>query len=68
MVNQKGFPGGSVVKNSPANIGDSGLILGSGKSPGRRNGNIPQYSCLGNSHGQRSFGYSPWGRKELDMT
>ena len=28
-----------------------------------------QYSCLGNSHGQRSLvGYSPWGHKELDMT
>ena len=28
------FPGGSVVKNPPANSGDTGLILGSGKSPG----------------------------------
>ena len=28
-----------------------------------------QYSCLENSHGQRSLaGYSPWGHKELDMT
>ena len=28
-----GFPGGSVVKNPPANAGDSGLIPGSGRSP-----------------------------------
>ena len=28
-----------------------------------------QYSCLENSHGQRSLtGYSPWSRKESDMT
>ena len=28
-----------------------------------------QYSGLENPHGQRSLaGYSPWGRKELDMT
>ena len=28
-----------------------------------------QYLCLEKSHGQRSLaGYSPWGRKELDMT
>ena len=38
---------GSVVKNSPANTGDIGLILGSGRSPGERNGNALQYSCLG---------------------
>ena len=43
-----GFPGGSVVKNSPANVGDSGLIPGSGRSPGEGNGNPLQYSCLGN--------------------
>ena len=28
------FPGGSVVKNPPANAGDTGSILGSGRSPG----------------------------------
>ena len=33
-----GFPGGSVVKNPPANAGDVGSILGSGRSPGG-NGN-----------------------------
>ena len=34
-----GLPGGSVVKNPPANAGDVGLILGSGRSPGEGNGN-----------------------------
>ena len=29
-----GFPGGLVVKNLPANAGDSGLIPGLGRSPG----------------------------------
>ena len=44
-----GFLGGSVVKNLPANTGDSSLIPGSGRSPGEGNGNPLQYSCLGNS-------------------
>jgi len=43
-----GFPGDSVVKNLPASAGDVGLILGSGRSPGKGNGNPFQYSCLGN--------------------
>ena len=34
-----GFPGGSVVKNQPANLGDTGLILELGRSPGEGNGN-----------------------------
>ena len=43
-----GFPGGAVVKNLPANAGDSGLILRSGRSLGEGNGNPLQYSCLEN--------------------
>ena len=43
-----GFPGGSVVKNLPANAGDTGSIPGSGWSPGEENGNSLQSSCLGN--------------------
>ena len=36
---------------------------------GGAHGFILQYSCLENPHGQRSLvGYSPWGRKESDMT
>ena len=44
-----GFPGGSMVKNLPANSGDVVSIPGSGRSPGEGNGNPLQYSCLGNS-------------------
>ena len=43
------FPGGSVIKNLPANAGDTGLIPGSGILPGEANGNPLQYSCLGNT-------------------
>ena len=42
------LPGGSVVQNWTANGGDTDLILGLGKSPGEGNGNLFQYSCLGN--------------------
>ena len=43
-----GFSSGSVVKNPLASTEDSGLIPESGRSPGERNGNPLQYSCLGN--------------------
>ena len=43
-----GFPGGSVVKNLPADAGDMGLIPGSRRFPGGSHGNPLQYSCLGN--------------------
>ena len=42
------FLGSSVVKNLPANAGDSGSIPGLGRSPGEENGNPLLYSCLGN--------------------
>ena len=47
---RRGFPGGSVVKNMPANVrdvGDMGLTPGWGRSPEGLNGNPLQYSCLG---------------------
>ena len=65
-----GFPGGSVVKNSPANAGDAGdtdLIPGLGRAFGGGNGNQLQYSCLENPMDRSLMGYSAWGRKELDM-
>ena len=46
-----GFPGGLVVKNLPANGGDTGgggSIPGLGRSPGEGKGNPLPYSCLGN--------------------
>ena len=42
------FPGGSVVKNLPANARDLGSIPGSGRSSGEGNGYPFQYSCLVN--------------------
>ena len=48
MKGKKGFPGGSVVKNPPANAADLGSIPGSGRSLGEGNGSPLQYSCLGN--------------------
>ena len=48
---------------------ETGSIPELERSPGRGNGNSLQYSCLGESHGQRSLvGYSLWGHTELDMT
>ena len=42
------FSGGSVVKNMLTEAGDAGSVPGSGRSPGKGNGNPLQYSCLGN--------------------
>ena len=46
-----GSPGGAVVKNLPANVGDArdtGSIPGWGRLPGVGNDNPWHYSCLGN--------------------
>ena len=42
------FPGGLVGKDTACNAGDTGLIPGLGRFPGRGNGNPLQYSCLEN--------------------
>ena len=68
-----GFPGGSVVKNPPANAGDVDLIPGSERSPREGNCNPLQYSekalathsstLAWKSHGWRSLvDCSPWRR------
>ena len=47
----EGFPGCTVIKNPPANVGDArdvGLIPGSGTSPGRGHDNPHQCSYLEN--------------------
>ena len=73
------FPGGTIGKESTYKAGDTrdaGLISGSGRSPGGRQGNPPQDSFFffprflsRESRRQKSLmGYSPEGRKELDMT
>ena len=48
---------------------DEDSIPGSGRSPGERNGNPLQYSCLRNPMNRgASWRYSPWGHKESDTT
>ena len=42
------FPGGSDGKESTCNVGELGLIPGSGRYPGEGNGYPLWYSCLDN--------------------
>ena len=65
-----GFPGGSVIKNSPAmqKMQEICLILRLGRSPGEGNGNPLQYSCLENPMDKGDWWASIEGHKELDMT
>ena len=63
-----GFPGGSVVKNTPANAGDAGFISGLGRSPGEGNGNPLQYSCLENSMDRGTWWATVHGIAEMNMT
>ena len=64
-----GFPGSSVGKNPPANVGDVGLNPGFGKSPREGNGNSLQYSCSGNAMDRGDWQAIVHGvAKELDTT
>ena len=45
-LSSEGFPRSSVSKESACNAEDLGLTPASGRSPGERNGNPFQYSCL----------------------
>ena len=62
------FPGGSVVKNPPANAGDAGLIPGSGRCPGEGNGNPLQYPCLDPMDRGAWWATVQRVAKELDVT
>ena len=65
----QGFPGGSVVKNPPANIGDAGSIPGSGRSLEKEMATHSSILAWEIPWTEKSLvGYSPWGLKELDMT
>ena len=67
LFKASGFSVGSYGKESACNEGDPALIPGSGRYPGEGNGN--PFFLPGEFHGQWSLaGYSPWGRKESDMT
>ena len=63
------FPGGSVVKNLPANAGDMGSISGLGRSPGEEKVNSFHYACLGNPMDRGAWQATVhWATKELDVT
>ena len=70
MYNIIGYPGAPVVKNLPANPRDAGSIPGSGRSPGKENGNLLYLVFLpGKYHVQRSLVGTVRGiTKELDRT
>ena len=68
-----GFPGSRVVKNLPANAGDTrdaGSTPGSGRSPGGGNDNPLQYSRLENSIDRVAWQLQSCqgGHKKSDMT
>ena len=57
-----------MIKNLPANAGDMGSIPGLGKSCERGNGNLLQYSCLGNPMDRGAWQATVHGvTKEWDM-
>ena len=69
FMSHMGLPCGSDGKGSACNAGCLGLIPVLRRFPGGGHGNPLQYSCLEESHGQRSLaGSSPWCCKETDMT
>ena len=57
-----------MVKNLPANTGDTGLTPGSGRYPGEENGNSAQYSCLDNPMDRGAWWATVHGVAELDTT
>ena len=59
---------GTMVKNPPTNVEDSGSIPGSGRSPGEGNGNPLQYSCLENPTDIGTWRGTVHGMAESDMT
>ena len=64
-----GFPGGAVVKNPPASVGDAGLMPGSGRSPKEGNENPLPYSCLVKPMDREAWRSIVDGvTKELDIT
>ena len=63
-----GFPGESLVKNLPENLGDVDSILGLRRFPGEGNGNPLQYSCWEIPWTEKPGGLWSIGSQELDTT
>ena len=63
-----GFPLSSVSRESVCNAGDLGLIPGSGRSPGERNGNPLRHSCLEEAMDRGAWQATAHGSQQLDMT
>ena len=63
----RGFPGSSDGKVFAYNVGDPGLISGSGRSLEK---DLATHSTTlaWKIHGQRRLGYSLWGHKDSNMT
>ena len=67
-IEQRGFPGGASGKKFTCNAeaaGDTGLIPGSGRSPGGGNGDPLQYSCLQKSYGRGASGLQSMGSQRI---
>ena len=56
-----GFPGGSDGKEPACNAGEPDSVPGSGRSAGEGNGNLLQYSCLGNPTERRGWCTADYG-------
>ena len=68
LLHNWSFPGGSVLRNLPANAEEMALIPGSGKSPGEGNGSLLQYSCLENPMDRGTWWAAVHEVTESDMT
>ena len=69
LLSFRGFPGGSEGTEYASNVGDQGLISGSGRFPWRREWQPTPVFLPGESQGKRALaGYSPWGCQQSTMT
>ena len=67
-MESRGFPGGSDSKESTCNAAYSGSISGLGRSPGERNSNPLQYSCLENPMHRGASWATVYGVRESETT
>ena len=65
LIHSGGFPGGTVVKNPPANLGGTVLIPELERSSRVGNGNPLQYSCIGNPWTEEPGGLQSMGLQRV---